>query len=113
MIGCRPWSPIWFNIRWPCLRRPALLQHSRQRQLNLQLPLSSPPAAKLGLIDNLSRPSGNITGATQLNVELGPKRLELLHELLPTATIVALLVNPTNPVAETLSREMEASARTL
>ena len=68
---------------------------------------------KLGLIDNLSRPSGNITGATQLNVEVGPKRLELLHELLPTATIMALLVNPTNPVAETLWRDMEAAARTL
>jgi putative ABC transport system substrate-binding protein len=68
---------------------------------------------RLGLIDNLSRPSGNITGATQLNVEVGPKRLELLHELLLTATIIALLVNPTNPVAETLSRDMEAAARTL
>ncbi len=68
---------------------------------------------RLGLVDNLSRPSGNITGATQLNVEVGPKRLELLHELLPTATIIALLVNPTNPVAETLSRDMEAAARTL
>jgi len=68
---------------------------------------------KLGLVDSLSRPSGNITGATQLNVEVGPKRLELLHELLPTATIMALLVNPTNPVHETLSREMEAAARTL
>jgi putative tryptophan/tyrosine transport system substrate-binding protein len=68
---------------------------------------------KLGLVDNLSRPSGNITGATQLNVEMGPKRLELLHELLPTATIMALLVNPTNPLAETLSRDMEAAARSL
>jgi putative tryptophan/tyrosine transport system substrate-binding protein len=68
---------------------------------------------KLGLIDNLSRPSGNITGATQLNVEVGPKRLELLHEMLPTATIIALLVNPTNPVAETLSKDMEAAARSL
>ena len=68
---------------------------------------------KLGLVDNLSRPSGNITGATQLNVEVGPKRLELLHELLPTATIIALLVNPTNPITETLSRDMQAAARTL
>jgi putative tryptophan/tyrosine transport system substrate-binding protein len=68
---------------------------------------------KIGLIDNLNRPSGNITGATQLNVEMGPKRLELLHELLPTATIMALLVNPTNPIAETLSRDMRAAARSL
>jgi putative ABC transport system substrate-binding protein len=68
---------------------------------------------KLGLVDNLSRPSGNITGATQLNVEIGPKRLELMHELLPTATIMALLVNPTNPVAKSLSREMEVAGRGL
>jgi putative tryptophan/tyrosine transport system substrate-binding protein len=66
---------------------------------------------KLGLVDNLSRPGGNITGATQMGVEMGPKRLELLHELLPAATIMALLVNPANPVAETLSSEMELAGR--
>jgi putative ABC transport system substrate-binding protein len=68
---------------------------------------------KLGLTDNLSRPGGNITGATQMGVEMGPKRLELLHELLPAATIMALLVNPTNPVAENLSSEMEHAGRSL
>jgi putative ABC transport system substrate-binding protein len=68
---------------------------------------------KLGLVDNLSRPSGSMTGATLLGVEMGPKRLQLLHELLPAATIMALLVNPTNPVAETFSREMEPAGRAL
>ena len=52
---------------------------------------------RLGLVASLSRPGGNLTGVTTLNVEVGPKRLELLHELVPTATIIALLVNPTNP----------------
>jgi ABC-type uncharacterized transport system substrate-binding protein len=47
-----------------------------------------------------------------LNVEVGPKRLELAHELIPTATIMGLLVNPTNPVAKTLSRDLQAAART-
>jgi ABC-type uncharacterized transport system substrate-binding protein len=61
----------------------------------------------------LSRPGGNVTGATQLNVEVGPKRLELVRELIPTATIVGLLVNPTNPAAGALSRGLEPAARTL
>jgi putative tryptophan/tyrosine transport system substrate-binding protein len=66
-----------------------------------------------GLIASLNRPGGNLTGVTSLNVELGPKRLELLHELVPTATIIALLLNPTNSNAEILSRDLLAAARTL
>jgi putative tryptophan/tyrosine transport system substrate-binding protein len=66
-----------------------------------------------GLVASLSRPGGNVTGVTNLNVELGAKRLELLRELIPTATVVALLVNPTNPNAETLSRDVQAAALTL
>jgi putative ABC transport system substrate-binding protein len=57
-------------------------------------------AVQLGLVASLSRPGGNVTGATQLIVEVGPKPLELAHELAPTATLVALLVNPNNPSAE-------------
>jgi ABC-type uncharacterized transport system substrate-binding protein len=68
---------------------------------------------QMDLVASLSRPAANVTGATGLNVEVAPKRLELLHELIPTATIVALLVNPTSPAAETLSRELLAAARTL
>ena len=68
----------------------------------------------LGLVASLNRPGGNLTGVSSLNAELGQKRLELLHELVPTATSVALLVNPTNPsVAERLSRDLQAAARTL
>jgi putative ABC transport system substrate-binding protein len=68
---------------------------------------------KLGLVASLNRPGGNLTGVSNLNVEVGPKRLELLHELLPTATIVALLLNPTSPVAENLSRDLQAAARAI
>jgi ABC-type uncharacterized transport system substrate-binding protein len=68
---------------------------------------------QLGLVASLNRPGGNVTGVTSLNVEIGPKRLELLHELVPTATIVALLVNPTNPNAGTLARDLGAAARGL
>ena len=65
----------------------------------------------LGLVASLNRPGGNITGATSLAGELAPKRFELMHELLPKATVLALLVNPTNPVLTT--RETEAAAATL
>jgi putative ABC transport system substrate-binding protein len=52
---------------------------------------------KIGLVDNFSRPSGNLTGGFQLVSELGPKCLELLHELSPSTSTFALLVNPSNP----------------
>jgi putative tryptophan/tyrosine transport system substrate-binding protein len=64
-----------------------------------------------GLVASLSRPGGNLTGVTNLSVELGPKWLELLHEMVPTASIIALLVNPTNPNAETVARELRTAAR--
>ena len=68
----------------------------------------------LGLVASLSRPGGNVTGVSQLNVVIAPKRLELLHELLPTATVIALLVNPTSPaVAEVVLRASQAAAQTL
>ena len=51
---------------------------------------------------------------TNLNVEVGPKRLELLRELLPSATLIAVLVNPTNPtIDEPFVRELQAAARTI
>jgi len=75
--------------------------------------LSTDPV-EAGLVASLSRPGGNITGVTGLNVELAPKKLELLHELLPSAATVALLVNPTNTVAaENETRTVQAAARTL
>jgi len=75
--------------------------------------LGTDPVAT-GLVASLSRPGGNLTGVTSLNVEVGPKRVELLHELVPTATSIALLVNPTNPaLAVALSREVQAAGRTL
>ena len=68
---------------------------------------------KIGLVASLNRPGGNLTGITNLNVEVGPKRLELLRELIPTATNIAVLVNPTSPIAEPFARAMQAAARTL
>ena len=66
---------------------------------------------ELGLVASLNRPGGNLTGVTTLASEVGPKRLELVHELLPTATIVAALVNPTSPdLGERFLRDLRAAA---
>jgi len=67
---------------------------------------------RLGLVTNLNRPGGNVTGVTNLLVEVAPKRLELLHELLPTAKVMALLVNPADrALAQALAREVLSAAR--
>jgi putative ABC transport system substrate-binding protein len=68
---------------------------------------------QLHLVTSLNRPGGNVTGVTQMNVEVAPKRLELLHELVPAASVVALLVNSTNPNTETNTKDLQAAARTL
>ena len=66
---------------------------------------------QLGLVSSLSRPGGNVTGVTQLGIVVAPKRLELLHELLPTARVMALLVDPTDPTnAKTTVSEVSAAA---
>ena len=67
---------------------------------------------EVGLVASLSHPGGNLTGVSLLNVELAPKRLELLHELVP-APVIGLLVNPNNQNVEIILRETEAAARTI
>jgi len=68
----------------------------------------------LGLVASLARPGGNLTGFTSLNLEVGPKRLELLRELVPGATSIALLINPASPaLSDPFSREVQAAARKL
>ena len=66
----------------------------------------------LGLVTSLSRPDSNLTGATTLTLEVGPKWLQLMHEMVPNATSLALLINPTSPnLAQTQSRDLQAAAR--
>jgi putative tryptophan/tyrosine transport system substrate-binding protein len=114
-------------------RLPAMVAELIDRQVSVIAALTTPAAiaakeatatipivfttignpVQIGLVASLSRPGGNITGVTHLNVEVGPKLLELLHEVIPTASSIAALVNPTNPNAETLSRSLQAAAGTL
>jgi putative ABC transport system substrate-binding protein len=68
---------------------------------------------KFGLVANLSRPGGNLTGVTFHNSLLAPKRLQLLREMLPNTAVVAMLVNPNNPNAEPDAAEMQAAARVI
>ena len=115
-------------------RLPALVADLVRRQVNVIASPGSTPAAlaakaatatipvvfqigtdpvAAGLVDSLARPGGNVTGVTTLNTELAPKRLELLRELIPTANIIALLVNPTSPfIAKNISSDLQSAART-
>jgi putative tryptophan/tyrosine transport system substrate-binding protein len=114
-------------------RLPAMAADLVQRQVAVIAALTTPAAVaakaatatipivfttigdpvQIGLVTSLNRPGGNITGVTYLNVEVAPKLLELLHEVIPTATTMAAVVNPTNPNADALSRSLQAAARTL
>jgi len=116
-------------------RLPALTAELVRRQVTAIVTASSTPAAlaaraatttipivfylgadpvEVDLVTSLNQPGGNLTGVVTLNVEVAAKRMELLHELVPTATIFAALVNPTAPVlAETATRDLQAAARTL
>jgi putative tryptophan/tyrosine transport system substrate-binding protein len=67
----------------------------------------------IGLVASLNRPGGNVTGITNMNAEIGAKRLGLLHELIPSAERYAALVNPTSPNAETSTKEAQSAAATL
>jgi ABC-type uncharacterized transport system substrate-binding protein len=68
---------------------------------------------KLGLVASLNRPGGNVTGVSRLTFELGPKRLELLRELMPNESAIAMLVNPNNPGSAAQVKDMQAAARAI
>ncbi|WP_431017545.1 ABC transporter substrate-binding protein [Bradyrhizobium pachyrhizi] len=68
---------------------------------------------QLGVVDSLSRPGGNITGISSLSVDVSPKRLELMHELLPAAKTLGVVTNPTSPTASSQLQRLQAAAETL
>src|SRR6202171_3487817 len=68
---------------------------------------------RTGLVESLSRPGGNLTGAAHVNVETAPKRLELLHELMRAEKVVGLLVNPSNPITKSVATSVQEAAKSL
>jgi putative ABC transport system substrate-binding protein len=66
-----------------------------------------------GFVASLNRPGGNLTGVVTLNIDTGQKRLELIHEVVPTASTIGLILNPTNAVAATQTKDLQKAARTL
>jgi len=90
---------------------PALAAKAATTTIPIVFQMANDPV-QLGLVASLSRLGGNITGVTSLNVEVGPKQLELLHELVPSAAVIGMLVNPNNPDAE-IRRDAQAAARRL
>src|SRR5262249_9768047 len=90
----------------------ALAPKAAQTTIPIVFLVGGDPVA-VGLVPSLARPGGNLTGVTNLTAEVGPKRLEMLHAVVPTATI-ALLVNPKSPeLSEPQSQELQVAARKL
>jgi putative ABC transport system substrate-binding protein len=91
---------------------PALAAKAATATIPILFHVGTDPIA-FGLVASLNRPGGNLTGVTALFDEVAPKRLELLHELVPARMVVALLVNPSNPNAESQAKDMDQAARRL
>jgi putative tryptophan/tyrosine transport system substrate-binding protein len=90
----------------------ALAAKSATTTIPIVFEMGADPIA-MGLVGSLNRPGGNLTGVSSLNVEVTPKRLEILQELIPTGSIVAVLINPTSPTADSQLRNLQAAARAL
>jgi len=90
----------------------ALAAKSVTSTIPIVFEMGADPVA-IGLVNSLNRPGGNLTGVSSLNVGVTPKRLEILHEAVPTAGVVAVLVNPTSPTTDSQLRSLQPAAQAL
>jgi putative ABC transport system substrate-binding protein len=91
---------------------PGLAAKAATSTIPIVFQTGSDPVAD-GLVASMNRPGGNVTGVSRMNVATDPKRLELLHEAVPKATVIALLINPTSPRAESQIQQLHLAARSL
>jgi ABC-type uncharacterized transport system substrate-binding protein len=85
---------------------PALAAKSATATIPIVFQSGSDPVVQ-GLVGSISRPGGNLSGVTTMAAELGPKRLELLHEMVPAGTVIALLLNPANPSSMNFASDVQ------
>ena len=114
MTVCRRWRPIWFvgkvTVMAATTTPAALAAHAATPTIPIVFTSAADPVA-VGLVTSLNRPGGNATGVSNYLNDLGAKRLELLHELIPNATMIGMLVNPNFPDTESQRKDVEEAAR--
>jgi putative tryptophan/tyrosine transport system substrate-binding protein len=114
-IGCRRWRLISVNNQVDVIvaittSAPGLAAKAATSTIPIVFQTGGDPVHD-GLVTSMSRPGGNVTGVSRLSTTLEPKRLQLLHELTPKATVIGLLVNPTNSRSELVLQQMVEPAR--
>ena len=113
LIDSRRLLPIWSAVKWPCSLWAAPGARASQKQATTTIPIvfsvgEDPVTA--GLVDSLNQPAGNMTGVYQFTAGLEAKRLGLLHEMVPKATTIAVLINSNYSGAEGQLRDVQEAA---
>ena len=117
MIGCRHWQPTLVGRKVSVLAAgggipPALAAKAATSTIPIVFLMGSDPL-KAGVVTSLNRPEGNVTGVSFLINSLGAKRVELLSQMVPRASTIGMLANPTNPDADIETRDAQAAAQAL